>query len=65
MIRTDYEGSLPVQSITGKWAFSKDHKCIGLFKNGGLVFDKHFELTEELLVLPERTGYKVETIEII
>ena len=51
--------------ITEKWAFSKDHKSIGLFKNGGLVFDKHFDLTEELLVLPERTGYKVETIEII
>ena len=51
--------------ITEKWAFSKDHKSIGKFRNGGLEFDKHFELTEELLALPERTGYKVETIEIV
>ena len=51
--------------IQERWIFGNGGKSIGYSKDGGQLFEPVFDLTDDILELPNFTSFKKETIQII
>ena len=50
--------------VKESWSFS-DQKSIGYSKQGGLIFEKKFDITNDIVELPNKNDFDIETIQIV